>query len=323
MGINKRPGRKLGHLPAYTPDQIQRYKSQQLRYSKALKLFPTVFGAVPNLEYRYQSDRAPTGYWTVKIRDGLGTDSVVWSDSQINPISNFNLPGSTVTDAAQSFSCSIASGHELQRLGTLTVSDLPVILQTQCSISQYWSRPTLNTAEFRDFLNGAFGVEERLPFGQIDQLLRYSESGNVFSLTSSLYVNVDGAVTDISDDFSLPQTLISRKLFPPRLNPYLLRVRFLNLFQIFRLQPFFETIPAGNPLSGQFSCQMVAGTQTSECDCPDFAKKQRAIVTSKFQSEQIDRDWSATDAGSQTCKHIIATKLYRGEAVPVPNDPPL
>lgn len=60
------------------------------------------------------------------------------------------------------------------------------------------------------------------------------------------------------------------------------------------------------------------------CTCPDFFKQSPANVGSAFKSEQVDREWVLSEAGAPTeCKHIIATKLYRGEFVPVPNDPPL
>lgn len=86
-------------------------------------------------------------------------------------------------------------------------------------------------------------------------------------------------------------------------------------------------LPSPNPPYGENW-----STTGYRCNCPDFTKKQSAlvcspfgvIVASKFESEQVDRDWSASDAGTDhECKHILSTRLYRDENVPASNDPPL
>ena len=84
-------GRAPGHSPEYTPEQTARYKSQALRYSKAVELAvagpsfvqtgdglqlstdvirgkgQNVFELSDRLLFRYSSDRSPRDYWTVQL----------------------------------------------------------------------------------------------------------------------------------------------------------------------------------------------------------------------------------------------------------------
>jgi len=84
-------GRAPGHSPDYTPEQTARYKSQALRYSKAVELAvagpsfvqtgdgiqlstdvikgkgQAVFELSDRLLFRYSSDRSPRDYWTVQL----------------------------------------------------------------------------------------------------------------------------------------------------------------------------------------------------------------------------------------------------------------
>jgi hypothetical protein len=60
------------------------------------------------------------------------------------------------------------------------------------------------------------------------------------------------------------------------------------------------------------------------CTCPDFTKSRSALVDSSYSSEQVDADWTTSNAGADgDCKHIWATKLIRGEVESVPTDVPL
>lgn len=60
------------------------------------------------------------------------------------------------------------------------------------------------------------------------------------------------------------------------------------------------------------------------CTCPDFTKTRAALIDSSYSSEQIDADWTASNAGSDgDCKHILAVKILRGEAGSAPTDVPL
>lgn len=61
------------------------------------------------------------------------------------------------------------------------------------------------------------------------------------------------------------------------------------------------------------------------CQCPDFTKRQRGNVNSKYESNQVGRNWSSSNAGTregQWCKHIWATIINNGwlELVEVPKD---
>lgn len=88
-------GRAAGYAPDYTPEQTARYKSQALRYSKAVEMAvagpsfvqtkdgvqlstdvikgkgKAVFEISDRLMFRYSSDRSPADYWTVQL-EGLG-----------------------------------------------------------------------------------------------------------------------------------------------------------------------------------------------------------------------------------------------------------
>lgn len=78
---------------------------------------------------------------------------------------------------------------------------------------------------------------------------------------------------------------------------------------------------SGTIMSYAISGLPVGGSYT--CTCPDFTKSVGGVIRSPYSSEQFDRNWSASEAGGGTCKHIISTKLIRGEEVPVPTDVPI
>lgn len=63
-----------------------------------------------------------------------------------------------------------------------------------------------------------------------------------------------------------------------------------------------------------------------QCSCPDYQKRAAKNPNSPYFNEQINRDWSNSNAGlepGQYCKHIWATILAEGmlKEVGVPNDP--
>lgn len=67
-----------------------------------------------------------------------------------------------------------------------------------------------------------------------------------------------------------------------------------------------------------------SGSGGYACTCPDFTKSRAALVDSSYSSEQVDTDWTTSNAGADgDCKHIWATKLIRGEAGNAPTDVPL
>jgi hypothetical protein len=66
-----------------------------------------------------------------------------------------------------------------------------------------------------------------------------------------------------------------------------------------------EPIPPGAPNRPNYTC-----------DCPDFTRYQLAVPDSPWLSEQSDRDWTDSRAGTDDyCKHILAVALYRGDSL--------
>lgn len=64
------------------------------------------------------------------------------------------------------------------------------------------------------------------------------------------------------------------------------------------------------------------------CNCPDFTKRASKNPNAQSLSEQIDRNWSNSDAGvdpGQFCKHIWAAILAEGKLneVAIPTDLPM
>lgn len=60
------------------------------------------------------------------------------------------------------------------------------------------------------------------------------------------------------------------------------------------------------------------------CSCPDFTKKAPKNPNSPYLNEEIDRNWSLSQAGAKGwCKHIWASALAEGllDQVELPNDP--
>jgi hypothetical protein len=60
--INQGRGRQAGDKQQYTPEQTDRYKSQYLRYVRAIENPPPF---IQGQNYLFLSDRAPQGYWEV------------------------------------------------------------------------------------------------------------------------------------------------------------------------------------------------------------------------------------------------------------------
>ncbi|PSB29891.1 hypothetical protein [Stenomitos frigidus] len=72
--------------------------------------------------------------------------------------------------------------------------------------------------------------------------------------------------------------------------------------------------------------KVAIGGSGFKCDCPDYTKTQKQLLNSRYNSEQVERDWTSSTAGcdvEQGCKHVMGTKLFLGVAVDVPTDIPL
>lgn len=63
---------------------------------------------------------------------------------------------------------------------------------------------------------------------------------------------------------------------------------------------------------------------TYVCNCPDATKIVLGNPYSRYTDRQSDIDLTGTGMGSTTgeCKHILATKIVRGELDQVPTDVP-
>ncbi|MGL5922136.1 hypothetical protein [Chroococcidiopsis sp.] len=64
---------------------------------------------------------------------------------------------------------------------------------------------------------------------------------------------------------------------------------------------------------------------TYSCNCPDFTKRASKNPNAQSLSEQVDRNWSNSDAGvdpGKFCKHIWAAILAEGklDEFPIPID---
>ena len=74
------------------------------------------------------------------------------------------------------------------------------------------------------------------------------------------------------------------------------------------------------------AAKVAIGGSGFKCDCPDYTKAQKPSLNSVYNSEQVDRDWTSSEAGcdqEQGCKHINGTKLFLGLPVEPPTDYPV
>ncbi|HEY9747456.1 MAG TPA: hypothetical protein V6C63_02045 [Allocoleopsis sp.] len=285
--------RSRGFQPSYTPDQTRHYKSQNVRYQKALNLKPVVAGN----SYRFSSPRSPVGYWEVRPGDELQTS---------------HMRVTCVYSVAVSDTGAI-SPRRITQSATFDVQFFDGSFQP--IVTAFRFSPDYSHWQFDD---RGYRVDAHA--------LRFVDLG----------IATFALVTRLSDFSNKTVSISDIPLFRP-LSRF--ESNFSNIETNLRstLQPFSSSTcdsPSGCMNGEAFGAEMtytivpldgMAGVSADfVCTCPDFTKQQAALRDSPYVSEQVDRDWSASGAGTDSdCKHIIATKLYRRDNVQPSDREPL
>ena len=357
----KRRGRSVGTSMQYTPEQTQRYKSQALRYSKAVELAVAgpdfvqtkdgmqlssdvikgkgrdVFELSDRLLFKYASDRAPRDYWTV-------TGSAERPEPVEEALYDFRV-------------FDIRSGDQAY---SITIND-----ELVASIPNATVPDVLFTAST---LNGGLKIEIQPTAiaGRPDVAISFKRQ---VPIVAPLRVEVEATVNSavgtprsllswlILSDFTTPDfplgfgdadfyTLVTPP-FPKS------RATFHDYFggddvlEIFGVSEV-EAIEVDESLTNENTFILIFSELSNQpfdfkttyrfnvtdddfttgfvCDCPDYTKAIGALPRSQFNSERRDREWVGSEAGCDTeqgCKHVIATKLHLDLPIEVPTDIPL
>jgi hypothetical protein len=314
-------GRRQGTRVTYSPAQKQRYQSRQRRYDEGFTLYTAqevVYTGNPDV-FQFIRPSAPLGYWEVKRIRHL-----------------FFASGSI-------FACDPADDLLVDPLGDPYYQaflsgdfDTSYILNSDRSISVSDDNASINIDAQHNKISVQF--TNRL----VDEIRRYF-------FRHDFYCNVPGvARTAAALNSENPTGFGLRYLSPARENNgwFMRRGVYYGIGTV----PFVGfNPPAPQALTGEFSPPLPANncitnsttefayriggyrktlTSTTEpefyCNCPDFARTWQAHPNAEFQSESVDRDWSASEAGAlDDCKHIYAVRFALGQTVPYPSDVPL
>lgn len=350
-------GRRPGFEPNYSPEQIRRYKSQDARFQKALDLLPDAaykngaalddgdlaairageWEADSVYEFRYRSDRAPVGYWTVVISTTPDTpppDPTTpmpdWNDPPVNgaifpaPLCNPINPGGDGTTV----------------IGIQWRRRIYTVLSEFFTTSDY---PDISLAQLGTSLTGEFILLYETGFSS--NLVQYYDGNRMptFSESSSTPMRIAhggywGVIVDQSERFTVGPVPGTPPSYPP--TPCNLALPPFSVPPLPGPLPpppgqtdpnwfdpnFGDAVnypPDGGGGSGGSGSGGKPQPSSPACNCPDFSKKQGLILSSPYLSEQSDRDWSSSKAGAvENCKHTYATRIYCALPYTVPVDPP-
>jgi hypothetical protein len=339
----KRRGWQEGRPRLYTPDQTQRYQSQWTRYKKASELaiagpdFVQTLNGVTlsggnQYKYLYYSEGAPLGFWTVtRSTDGGGQPGD--GDDQ-----NQNAPW-LPDDPDRRY-----------RVFYIQYQPLPAPQPTY-EEDGIPGLPYAPAVPCNPFTQLRFGAEvpiapgfENMPPIQYGQFFGYtsflSQEANgvfwelngwsgVYAVTAYMsfgggapsfysFIHLSRRVAKEDSIFPLPRVRLG---FDPS-TPYI-TYRFGKVADERDQACFPDYQPPGGG-GGTPGGGNGGNDDEWECDCPDYSKQIEADNRSRFPSRQAPREWQQSEAGATgDCKHIMATKLYLGLPVPVPNDPPV
>jgi hypothetical protein len=300
--------RNRGFNPTYTPDQTRHYKSQNVRSQKALNLRALVAEG----NYRFLSPRSAVGYWEASLTQGSsgggsagsssgGSNPCAWTPQTpvIGTACNIDVrswtswwapPGSLgegyYAEADANFRPIYHPGLEPASSQTETTSITEYVLDGDGKPRTWVLSTFYSLAE----PSQDDGYGNALYYLVWNWSCRYFYDDHPFidygvypapppmwpdgpdQAVYGIAVHVCGA-NRASSDPGCP--------YPPPINS--------------------GGGGGGGPSEPRWSCT-----------CPDFTKKQAALMVSPYASEQVDRDWSTSNAGTDSdCKHIIAAKLYR------------
>ena len=355
----KRRGRSVGTSMQYTPEQTQRYKSQALRYSKAVELTVAgpdfvqtkdgmqlssdvikgkgrdVFELSDRLLFKYSSDRAPRDYWTVtgsaerpSVEEAL-YDFVVFHiravdqpySITVNDELVASIPQATVPDVA--FTVPTLNGGlklEIQSTALSGSPDVAIAFKRRVPIVAPLR------VEVEATVNSAVGTPRSLlswlilnDFTTPDFPLGYG-GADFFTLVTPPFPKSRATFHDyIGDDIF--------EIFGVSEIDAIEVTESLNSDEIF-IFIFSEESNFGFDFKTTYRFNVTDDDFTTGfvCDCPDYTKAIGALPRSQFNSERRDREWVGSEAGCDTeqgCKHVIATKLHLDLPIEVPTDIPL
>jgi hypothetical protein len=357
-GVPGRRGRPVGSKPYYNPNQTQRYKSQALRYSKAIELANAgpdfvqtedgqiltndqvfgqgvyIFKLSDRILFRYASNRSPFDYWTVtaEFNEVEPTGPTDWED----PFDTEGLFGSPLSGG--SFSGFQAPPLPLSR-GPANATNMIRVRMTQIvtvtQVGGYYDT-TNYTAEYvagtGDY--GSTGSETTLYSSVTSRDFSVNRSPYAITppvsysaLTVDTVMSYLGYWNHVYGGYTVNFTLLPSAPDPDPVDRAAAAP-----------QPFTYGGGAGGSWGGSTDQPGDDGEDPGDdegeegqdgeynfaCDCPDFTRFVDAQPRSRFDSEMVERDWSGSDAGADgDCKHIIATRLYVGLEVEAPIDYPL
>jgi hypothetical protein len=288
-------GRKLGTRVKYTPQETGRYRSQWLRLKKAQTRQVT---AITNELFHVESKRSTTGYWEVTYKSSGATTPSTGGNSAPGP---GTCAGSIYQPPAGQSAIAVYAYHYDQFEEDPAARTKPG-LATGYGFGYNCSGHTRTAPPGAYFW---YGQDLR----DHETIYAYSREWtdepdlyiNIWRYAYSAGENPNPPTSDdepfvLIDNYSGSQTLVCEPNNTDRDRGYCY------------------------PSSGGGSGGVVGGNpapKTFSCNCPDYSRKE--APTGRFNSEEVSRDWSSSNAGSgnvagvqQPCLHILAVKQFLG-----------
>lgn len=286
-------GRKFGTKITYTPQETGRYRSQWLRLKRAET---KDVDRVGENEWQVGSQRSPFGYWTV-TRDPEEPGGGGGSPSPGPGV----CPGSLYLPS-EGASALAAYAYWIHPDDGIPRPGLPVSLGFGwgCGSSHMVSNPPDYPLFSSDF------TSEGLTYLYY-QIPGYSEESLLFvALFFVVYQASDLPISFPAGEQESPWALIENY---QEASTYFCEPDNADPDRGYCYPPSGGGGVGGNP-----------SPRYLRCNCPDYTRKEPA--TGRWQSEQVARDWSSSNAGSgnvagvqQDCKHILAVKLELNEPI--------
>lgn len=315
------PGRKFGAKIVYDPDQLQRYRSQWVRYQRSLDIQPdgaykdgapmtdadlTVLRAngagTGTYTFRFSSKQSPIGYWEATFNSvddpngGGGAGSNQYT--LITPCSQTPWTPFPATEQYQDVKLLIqGSGRFKLVSGTSSTSETLTVLPglydfpggTALRFEPLLGPGTQQIQVWFDYPDGSSNNN----FGEI-YFVSSGANGYLFERSYQVFFSFTSNGVPVTPVTPAPGGGSCPPLYDPPPDP---------------LPP--DPGPDPEPTTPVF-----------RCNCPDFSKLEGKDIASPHLSRQTDRDWRSSNAGANgDCKHTYSSKTYCGVAFQIPSDP--
>lgn len=330
-------GRPEGTSVYYTPQQTERYRSQYMRYQRAVEKLKgndmILFEESP-LRARFRSKRSPVGYWEVSgselpltaecaLINGSYSYQTLDSTFQIES-SSYAIPGSIPLADGEKYTENYNYVGGLSEIihttnGTHTDPGDNAAVLVGPSLNFTLGNEEENLVEITKDCNLEFNWNAT--FELMTPTDTEGEGLVIFQIRNGDFIIISkGSIVLLSETNPVVNINFSDTAF--------LSAGSYNIqsIQRIRINPDFVG-PTPTPriisINASMAVTGLIGQGGITCNCPDKTKQVAANPQSPYPSEQNDRDWTASAAGTpDKCWHEWAVKILTNPDIEVPTDLP-